>query len=264
MRNTYRSCFITVLLLFLFALEPLAQEKNVKYKISALSLPKSQNLFHSFFVSDQDKIFLPLNGGIYLPKDSLWFLPASKEYYFTSFAPDLKDTSCFVFANSSTATELYYLKSSKHSAIRKFCIAKLKRGSYAVIYKGSICYVWGHDGEQSKIGFLVNNKIKWLISIKGIIRQVQVDDKGEIFFALENSIHKLSTRQTIVTLASVISGFDFDKSGKIILSCADGIGIQKDKTIEIIATGLSGLIEYQNDVIYVLNSKGSSIFQIQQ
>ena len=240
----------------------IAQTGKGEYKYSVISFPSLQTMSTSFYVNETGQVFLPLNGGIYLPKDSVWFLPPSKEYSFTSFAPSLKDTSLFVFANTADHTELYYLKSTVGAAIKKYPMATLEKGLYNIIYKNNTCYVWGYSSGISKIGILLKDEIKWLMNIEGLIRQVQVNDSSEIFFAYKNSIYTLGNRQTVLTLDKTIYGFAFDKSNNLLLSCSDGIGIRNNDKLKIIATEVSGVMEYRNGSLFVLDRSRNTIVQI--
>ncbi len=236
-----------------------AQDRENRYVHSTINLPTSQSLITSLFVNEINQVFLPLNGGIYLPKDSLWFIPPSKGYYFTSFAPNVKDTGFFVVANTSDSSELFYLKSSRDASIKRYPVLKLNKGLYNVIFRNNTCYIWGHDTKGSRIGILVNNEIKWLLNLSGVIQQVQVNDSSEIFFALNKAIYKLNNQQIVLSLNKEIHGFCFDKSGNIILSTADWVGVQNEDKIDIIATGMSGLSAYENDSIFIVSNKAQQI-----
>jgi hypothetical protein len=239
-----------------------AQTAIYKYKV--YNIPQSQASFNSFYINEGNQIFLPLNGGIYLLKDSLWFISPVKGYYFTSFSPNLKDDALFVLANRSDSSQLFYLKSEKNKPIQRYTLAKFPIGIYNLVYKNGVCYVYGDDPNGSKIGILAKQNINWIFRIKDHIQQVQINESSEIFFALKNAIYQLSNQKKILILNSKINGFDFDSDGKIIVSLEDGIGIYSDGIVEIVASGIKGLIQYKNKSIYVLPTSGKALYQLYQ
>ncbi len=252
---------ITILSFALFINSSFGQ---IQYKCKTYNLPINHAVFTSFYVNEVNQILLPFDGGIYMPKDSLWFLPPVKDYYFTSFAPDLKHSAFFVLANHADSSELYYLKSIRKSPVQRCLLAKISKGLYNVIFKNGVCYVWGFDPHESKIGILTENGLNWVFKIKGIIQQVQVNKSGEIFFALGNTIYQLSSQKKILILNSKILGFDFDEEGQIIVSFNEGVGVKNEDVIKIVATGINGIVQYANEKIYVLNPSGSNIYQISE
>jgi len=254
-----KNFIIALILLFIQIGDIAAQDKKYSYDI--IGLPPSQTMFTSFYINESNQIFVALNGGVYLPKDSLWFIPPANGHYFTSIAPNVKDTGLFVLANATDSTELYYLKTSVNGSIKKILLTKIGKGCYNLVYKNGLCCIWGYDLETSRIGILSSNGIEWLLAIKGIIRQVQVNDSSEVFFALNNSIYQLRNRRNILTINTAILGFDFDGEGNPIISCSEGIGLANDGKLNIVATGVAGLVQYKNENIFVLPPKGNKLYK---
>jgi hypothetical protein len=254
---------IKILSLFLILLVQVdSRAQSEKYGYDVVSLPRSQNLFTSFYINENNQVFIAINGGVYLPKDSLWFLPPAKEFYFTSMAPNVNDTGVFVLANTVDSTKIYYLKSSANGSIKKFHLVTMSKGVYNLIYKNGLCCVWGYDANDSRIGILSSGGIKWLITVKGIISQVQVNDSSEMYFSLKSSIYQLNNRKKVITVNSEISGFDFDRKGNMIVSCREGIGLVSKDSLTIIARGITGLVQYRNENVFVLPRKGGYLYDI--
>ena len=251
---------VVLLLLLIVAAKPHATCQVYKY--SEINIPASQGLFSSFYVNEYNQVFLPLNGGIYLPKDSLWFLPPAKGYYFTSFAPNLQDTAFFAMANTADSSELFYLKSSVSAPIKRFSVLKLKKGIYNLIYKNKLCYIWGYSANNSRIGILGNGEVQWILNVNGMVRQIQVDDAAQVYFLLGRSVYKLNSREALLTLDRKIYGFAIDREGRVLVSCADGIGIKDNDKLSIIATGMAGLLENRNDRIFVLSQKSDKLYTV--
>lgn len=237
-----------------------AQNESINYKYSVLNIPPSKNLFTSFSVTETSDILLPLNGGIYVVNDSLWFIPPSKQYFFTSVATNIIDTGVFVFANTLDSSKLFCLKNSLTAPIQRSLIVQMSKGIYNVIFKNNICYVWGHTGTNSKIGILVNKEVKWLINLKGVIQQVQVNSLNEIYFSLGKSIYQLNNQKKILTLEKEIHGFCFTKDDKIILSSIDGVGIYEHNNISIFASELDGLLEQKSDKLFLVSNKNKQVY----
>jgi hypothetical protein len=231
------------------------------YKYKIYNVPPSNISLTSFYVNDFDQVLAPVGGGIYMIKENTWFLPPSKEYYFTSFATNLMDSSFFIFGNSRSESKLFYIKIEENEPISRYSLAELEFGKYNIIYKNNIGYVWGVTTEESKIGMITEKGVEWIFEINGIIQQVQVNEKSEVFFSMGNTIYEISNKKKILTLASKIYGFDFNDEGKVVVSFNEGIGIQNDDVIEIIASDIQGLVQFKNKKIYVLPQEGKYLYE---
>lgn len=253
---------IFIIILFASATKAQAQLPENNYQKDSISYPETTDIVTSFHVNDNNIVFLALNGGIYLPHDSLWFIPPSKNFYFTAFAPNVKDTSLFVVANTTGNSELYYLKSSIQSPIKRFLVATLEKGIYNLIFKANVCYVWGYCSNISRIGILVNGEVKWLLQLQGVIKQVQVNNDGDIFFTKNNSIFQLGSPKPILTLEKKIFGFDFDKQNNIIVSSMDGVGISIKDKLEFITSEAAGPVQYNHKSAFILNRNKNNIIQL--
>ncbi|MCF6130905.1 hypothetical protein [Flavobacterium wongokense] len=239
--------------------------KNVDgYKYKAYKIPASKIRLTSFYVNDFDQVLAPIGGGIYLIKEKNWFLPPSKDYYFTSFATNLSDSSFFVFGNTPDASKLYYIKIEEKQPIQRYALAELDLGKYNIIYKSNIGYVWGVGKKKSKIGMVTDKGIKWIFEIEGVINQVQVNDKSEVFFSMGNTIYNIAKQKKVLALASKIYGFDFNDEGKLVVSYNEGIGIKDGDYIDIVATGAEGLVQFKNKKIYVLPQNGQFLYEFYQ
>ena len=228
-----------------------------KYICKTINLPNSKCLFTSFFVNDLDQVFIPVNGGIYMALDSAWLIPPKRGYYFSSFAPNVKDTGFFTFANTIDSSKLFYLKNSMGLPVKKLNLLTLERGIYNVIFTNNTCYVWGIVGNTSRIGIVLRDQVKWLFNAIGIIKQVQVTDSSEIYFCLNNSIYKLGSRQVILSSPVPIYGFCFNEHGNLFVSTKNGFGHIEGNNLVIVATGVYGIANYRNGKMFVCsNSKG--------
>lgn len=242
--------------------EASSQGQGKGYHYTEIKLPQSPSLFTSFYVNDANQAFLPINGGIFIPKDSSWFLPPSGSYYFTSFAPNLNDTSLFVFANTFDSSELFYLKSSASVPIMRYSVLTLSKGLYNLKFKNNTCYIWGHDSAGSRIGILGDNEIKWLLQVRGVIRQIQIGDSSEILFAMNKGIYRLDTQERVLQLDKEIYGFCTDKKGNIIVSFGNEIGMASGNRIDIISTGVTGLLEFANNTVFILSNKLHTLYML--
>jgi hypothetical protein len=237
-----------------------AQIPSRVYTYTSVAFPSSNLLQTSFYVNDANKVFIPLNGGIYMPQDSIWFIPPSKRYIFTSVAIDLKDTGLFVAACSADSSHLFYLKSSTNSPIKRSRLAELTKGIYNLILRNNICYIWGYSGDTSKVGILTDNGVEWLMHFTGVIQQVQVNDRFEIFFSVGNSIYQLNNNTTVLKLTKKIYGFCFDENDKLVVSTDDGVAIV-DKGVQlIIAKNVLGIMQQQDEKVYILSNKEHKLY----
>ncbi|MDN3548949.1 hypothetical protein [Mucilaginibacter aquaedulcis] len=251
--------FILLILALAFLNEANAQNSFTGNEYRVISYPGPTSRAGSLYVSPFDEVFLSLNGGIYNPKNSFWFIPPSKEYYFTSFAPILKDTAAFVFANTEKESQLFYIKNSFKSPIKPYLILSLPKGAYNIVSKNDICYVYGCANDTSKIGILIRNKVKWLMTIEGLIKQVQVDNDGKICFLYKNSIYELNDRKIILSDKQKLYGFAFDKNNQLIVSGEDGLGIKKNDTLSIIISGVKGIVSCGLNNIFILDQTHHNI-----
>lgn len=239
----------------------MAQQQADDYKsYVSIKLPSLVVPYTSFYVSESNQILLPYQGGIYSLKDSLWFIPPAEGFDFTSFAINFKDTAFFAIANGMDSTEIFYVKSGGKLPIKKYNLYKLQKGIYQLIYKNDVCYVWGYSSKESKIGILTGKGIQWLLSLKGVITQVRINDSSEIFFALDKAIYDLQKRETVMVDEKNIFGFDFDKNQNLVVSCSKGIAIKIGNKLSIIAKNIGGLVACRNERIFVLPPKGNEIY----
>lgn len=242
----------------------LAQNTVGNYTQSVIQLPPSKGIHTSFFVNEGNQVFLPSNGGICRPADSSWFIPPTEGYYFTSFAPNVKDTAFFAVANRLDSAEVFYIKSNGKLPIKRVSLLKLSKGVYHLIYKDKTCYIWGYADKKSKIGLITNTSVKWLLVMDDVITQVQISESSEIYFASGNAIYNFNKHQTVLVFGKKIFGFDFTKDQKIIVSSSEGIGVQEGSTLMLLAKDLYGLVEYENDCIFILPQKGKEMYAIYQ
>jgi hypothetical protein len=232
-------------------------------QIRRIPLPQSQVSYSSCYVSDDKSVFLPVGGGIYLPQDSIWFLPPSERYYFTSVAPVLTDTAFFAIGNTASTSELIYVRSSSQKLPIQLQIQSLDKGFYHLIYRNNLCCIWGFSGGHSKIGVLAEKQVKWVFTLKGIITQVQLNDAGEIFFAAGNSIYQLTTGKRLLTYEGKIFGFDFNSKQQIVLSCEQGVGyIDEANKLNILARQIFGTVTARNNTTFVLPPTGRFMYRI--
>ena len=235
-------------------------EESTAYKLTNILLPRSDFHYRSFFVNDSSNIYIPMNGGIFMPLDSSWYFRPGTQKYYTSLTQYAADSSEFFLVNDKDSTTLYHTNIRKRPSQKKLKITRIKKGLYSVINIMNTCILWGYDGEHSQIGIIKPDGIKWLYQMKGMIQQVQADASAEIYFCLKNSIYRLSDKKIVAQLPSPIYGFDFNNKGKLVISSKEGIGIEKNKTIELIATGIGGLLECRAESIYLLSSIDNQIY----
>jgi len=241
-----------------------AQSGVASYHMKEIPIPKLHALVSSFYVNEEGHPFLPLNGGIYLPEDSLWFLPPTKENYFTSFAPVIEDTALFVMSNTNDSSVVHYLKTSSGGSVKKIKVAAVKQGIYNLIYKNKICYIWGYEGKYSSIGIVGNGAVNWLFKMNGLIRQVQLNEASDLFFCADSSIFKLNEKKLILKLNETIDGFCFTKSNNLLVSSTAGIGIVNQQELGLIATGVTGKLQAAGNSIFLLALQRNAIFRIEQ
>jgi hypothetical protein len=232
----------------------LAAQTTTGYDYTNYNIPATAALMTSLYVNENGQAFVPVNGGIFMPRDSAWFMPPAAGKYLTSFAPDLKDTALFVFANTKDSSELYYLKNSSRATIQRVVLSRLSKGIYHAIVKNKVCYIWGVDSVSSRIGILTKQKVRWLFQVKGMIRQVQVNDSAEIFFAMNQTIYKLNDRKIVLQLETPVSGFCFDASDSLLISYENNIARVAGNKIVVLATGVGGLLDYAAGKVFVLSN----------
>jgi hypothetical protein len=257
--------FLITCLLAIFSIIPgkaVAQGKDIRYGYEAITMPAGKALRNWFLINDQGSLFVSHEGGIYVLKDSSWFIPPVSNLVFTSYAPVPKDTAIFVVANNEKFSEIYYVKSSTSSAIQKLLLCQLRRGIYNLIVKDQICYVWGYSNGRSKLGIVSGNEVKWLLDVQGIIRQVQVNNASQIHFALGNAVYRLNDTKALLRLDKPINGFCFDKMNNLIASSEQRVGIQKGDQFVIIANGIGGPLQYHDEDIFVLSNAMQQIVRI--
>ena len=231
------------------------------YLLKTIKMPASGSIHSSFYVNELNQVFIPLNGGIYVPKDTSWFIKPDGRYYFTSFAPNIQDTGIFVISAQEKNSELFYLKSSLVSGIQKTKFLSLQQGIYELIADKNIFYIWGYDSISSKIGIITRKEVKWIFSTKGFIAQVHINNDS-LYFALGNGVYNLKSMQKTVMSDSRITGFAFDAENNLVISTEKGTGIKKGNVLNLILPGISGLVQIQKNNIYVLPPKGTSLFWI--
>lgn len=230
-------------------------------RFDSIILPSSSTFAASFYVSESDDVFVAINGGVFLPKISSWFIPPQKDLFVTSFALNLSDTALFVCGNTEDSTIIYYIKNSSNK-IKRFEVSKIERGAYNLIYKNQTCYIWGGTITNSKIGILTAKGIKWVLKIKGYIPQVQVDDSSKIFFALENSIYNLNKKLVLLRSEEKIYGFAFQKDSTVLVSYLNKLGFLKQGRRAFLDIGTSGIIQNTSKNIFVLAQKANKVLKI--
>lgn len=259
-----RSFVISCLLAIVLALpcKTFAQGKDVRFGYEAIAMPAGKTLRNWFLVNDQGSLFVPHEGGIYVLKESSWFIPPVSDFVFTSFAPVPQDTAMFVVANNEKFSEIYYVKSSTSSSIQKLLVCQLRRGIYNLIVKDQVCYIWGYSNGRSKVGIVSGNEVKWVLDVPGIIRQVQISAASQIYFALGNAVYRLDDTKAMLRLNKPINGFCFDKMNNLIASSEQQVGIHSGDHFVVIANGVGGPLQYHDEGIFVLSNARQQIVRI--
>lgn len=239
-----------------------AQGKDIRYGYEAIAMPVGKTLRNWFLVNDQGSLFVPHEGGIFVLKDSSWFVPPVSDFVFTSFAPVANDTAMFIVANSEKFSEIYYVKSSTSASIQKLLVCQLRRGIYNLIVKDQVCHIWGYCDGRSKVGIVSGNEVKWLLDVPGIIRQVQISPSSQIYFAMGNAVYRLDDTKAMLRMDKPINGFCFDKMNNLIASSEQQVGIHRGDQFVVIASGVGGPLQYHNDDIFVLSNARQQIVRI--
>lgn len=237
-------------------------EKIKAKEIYYYKFEKQPNPFTGFSTDALNDLFLPLHGGIFLPKDSNWLIPPKKGRYFTSFYPNEKDTGFYTISNTSDYSEIHYVKTSYNKTIRESSVCKFEKGIYNLIFKEQFCYIWGYSKNKTKIGILIGNKVKWFFTYNGIINQVQLNYNKEVFFSINNIIYNLSNRKVALNANNKILGFDFDKNNNLIISTQQGTGYYMNTTFKIITKKAFGLLQCSPSSIYILPVKSEVIVEL--
>ena len=217
------------------------------------SVPGVKPIYSSFSLTRWNHVFVPVDGGIYNLFDSIWFIPPSGDYYFTSVAVNDPDTAFFVVANQNENTKIFYIKASNLKNIKKIELATISKGVYNITYKHSKCVIWGFDNDSCRIGILTTHSVKWLVSIKEPITQVQMNNNSEILFSTTHALRNISTSQLLFTTKERITGFDFDRKNNLVVSYLGGTGIMNGDTLHLISRDIFGLVMCHNDSLYLLN-----------
>ena len=226
--------------------------------------PTSAIPIHSFEVNENGQALVPLNGGIYIPQDTVWLIPPMANQYILSFALNLKDTAVVILTRNDTACQLRYLKTDAALHISSTKILDFQLGLYNLIVKDKIMYVWGISGKSYKIGIVTPTKIKWIIDIPDKITAVEVINKDSVYFATGNAIIDIKARKSILLLDTTISGFVVTDKGKFVVSTPTGIFSNESGKIEAIASGLQGAIRKLNNDIYLLSDKRSLLWKLKR
>jgi hypothetical protein len=255
-------CIMT-LLVFFYAASFGQSSETADYVLESHLLPPTKIRYHSFFVNNSDMAYIPMNGGIFVPSDSAWHMLPEPDRYVTSLTQNIQDSSEFYIVNRADSSVLYHASMRESKVRKKLKLAGMKKGLYSIVSIMNTCIVWGYDGEHSGIAIVMPQGLKWVYRMKGLIRQVQADATAEIYFCLDKSVYRLSDRKIIARLDEPIYGFDFDPRGKLVVSTSAGIGKENGKSIELIATGIGGLVECGMDgSIHVLSSVSNRIYTL--
>jgi hypothetical protein len=224
-----------------------------EYSTKEYAFPPTKIPINDFSVIGVENVLIPLNGGIYFPEDSIWFIPPKHSRYIISFALNQEDTSLFLLTRDSNYCSLYYIKAFVNRKMKSIDLLKLEKGLYNLSLNKNILYVWGYTSGNYKIGIWLQNEIKWLVNIKEKITAIDFDEEGNLLFSVGKAIINYNLKIPIAKFDTTILGFSYINKNKLIISSAIGIFSKDDNKYDFLGDGIQGATKNTEKCIFILS-----------
>lgn len=234
------------------------------FSVRSYQLPGTFSRITGILIDPVGKAQVPLLGGIYTPADSSWFIPPRPERYITSYAAFPTDTALLVISNTEKNTMIDWIRYRSAKAIQRQELTKMNVGVYQVVKRQDNIFIWGVAKQGSRIGLVLKDSVGWFFKSNKLIRQVQIDPKGQLYFAADSMIFNLTKKEKVLANTSSVYGFDFASDGRIYLTTDEGFGyIEKGKMV-IVAPELKGYVACFESLIFVQPQSGDQLFEFKR
>lgn len=241
----------------------LSLTNKVSVKPIFYGYPKSLKYISDFNLNQFANPFIPLNGGIYLPFDTAWYLTPSKSRCILTSEFNLKDTCLNAVLLDQDSCRLYTIKFDKKLNAKFHIIQSFEKGSYYLRYKKGSLYIWGRSNAHSRIGIVtIKSGIKWIVDIPETITALEIGENGDVLFSVANKIYNLTSNKVILKINTNILGFCLNNYNKIILSTEKGLFQVESNKLSLILSGIDGPIKSKGQNIYLLSNKYNVVCKI--
>ncbi len=233
-----------------------------EYSVTIYGLVSSNLPSSDFYVSEAGQAFVPINGGVYNPKDSTWFIPPKAGRIISSFSANAIDSAIILAYKENDSSTIHYLKANRKLGFDDAILASLDPGFYNVNYKNNTLVIWGRNKGLYRIGYLGRDSLKWVVNIPEKISSVFLDNHGTIYFSAANKIINYNINEVVAQLDTTITGFSFLESRFLVVSTPQGVYTNESGNFKAIATDLDGLIKTYGKDVYILSNRKSLLVKL--
>lgn len=232
------------------------------YTFSLYKYKRSNTPIRDFYVNEGGIAFIPLDGGVYLPKDSIWFIPPKKDRYIISFNANPKDTAVFLLTRDSVSSNILYLRAHADEKFKTVKLISFDPGMFNLLYRNKKLYVWGYSKGKYKIGIVTSKKIAWIVNIKDKITAVEISKDDKILFSVDKLIFDALSKKTILVADSPIAGFCIQDNGNFLISNSIGLSTKIKGKTKLLVTGIKGPIKKNGNKIYLVSDEYPILLEI--
>lgn len=258
---------IFLILIFICFGNSYAQNNSISldnnYNSNTFSFNKQKTEISDFFVNPINQVFIALNGGVFIPNDSIWFLEPKADKEALSYSAIEKDTGFYLITQANQVCYLKYYHIDKEMNINIHTLTKFEKGRFNLLIKNNKLIIWGVQNGMSKIGTVNKDQnIEWVIEIKEKITSVDIDDKGIVLFSVGKYIYSLNSTKPLFGIDTLINSFCLISADEYLISTPIGLYKKQFSNYQLILQGVEGPVKFKNEKIYLLSNKFSCLYEI--
>lgn len=224
---------------------------NLK-KVNKLLYPNSIYKINNFVVRGNGVVYLPLEGGIYMPGLNCWYLKPSQKTMILDMAQTLEGNDILYIIGKNTQKIILHDDKEPFKAL-----TDLEKGEfYLVPINKDLVYIIGkHEDDGFGIWRFFNKKIQNIFKSRSPITICAALDKNTLVFSIDKSLILFKVGKTpkiILQTDADIDGLAITTEGNIFISTLEGVyRLNKNSKVDIIALGIHGSLKYHNSKLYI-------------